>query len=122
MGTLTSFVILGTISDFHKTFDVNDAQSQQNSYIFYKIIHSFSLIKNTKLLFAESNAKYAALDTIRLILILNAHLVHAYMLTFTLGVKTLKKVLTFALPRFFTYSRYILVKSPLMIDALFTLR
>ena len=121
--SLLALVILSTIIQLYNsttTYDHMSEHSESNNW--FRIIECFSLIKNVKSLLAESNAKYSALDTIRLLLILNAHLVHAYLLTYTLGVGTLKKVITYALPRFFNYSRYILVKSPLMIDALFTLR
>lgn len=115
-------VVVSTAIDFYYRTVYDDRSRLSATNNWFLLIECFSLIKTVETLLAASNAKYATLDTIRLLLILNAHLVHAYLLTYTLGVATLKKVVTYALPRFFDYSRYIVVKSPLMIDALFTLR
>jgi hypothetical protein len=82
---------------------------------------SFSLIKNTRSLFAP-NTKFAALDTLRLILIIHVHVTHFYNYASTIGAINLKKLLTEVFQKMFNDSRYVFGRSPLMIDALFTLR
>lgn len=82
---------------------------------------SFSIIKNTKSLFAP-NTNFAALDTFRLLFILNVHIAHYYQYIATAGAITLKKGFAEVLQKAFTDNRYVFARSPLMVDALFTLR
>ncbi len=85
------------------------------------VMLSFSIIRNTKSLFAP-NINFAALDTFRLLLILNVHIAHYYQYIATAGAITLKKGFAEVLQKAFTDNRYVFARSPLMVDALFTLR
>ena len=66
--------------------------------------------------------KFPALDTLRLLLILNVQVVHIYLLSPSIGIMTFKKYLSVIEPKAFNNFRYFWAKSPLMIDALFALR
>ncbi len=85
------------------------------------LMFSFSLIKNPRSLFAP-NTKFAALDTLRLILIIHVHVTHFYNYASTIGAINLKKLLTEVFQKMFNDNRYVFGRNPLMIDALFTLR
>ncbi len=85
------------------------------------LLTSFSILKNTKSLFAP-NTRFAALDTIRLLLIINVHIAHAYGYTMFAGFLTLKKNFSEVLPKYFNDNTYFFIRSPLMIDSMFTLR
>lgn len=98
--------------------DVNTVKSLND---FNEVLTSFSIIRNTRLLFAK-NTKYAALDTFRLLFIINVHMGHAYTYTTSLGLIALKKIFSEVMFKIYEDNEYIFVRNPLIIDALFTLR
>jgi hypothetical protein len=81
---------------------------------------SFSLIRNTRLLFA-SNKRFEAIDTIRLFLLINVHISHIYWFTATFGLLTLKKTISF-MPKLFSDNKYVFVRTPIVMDSFFTIR
>ncbi len=118
--TLTAFVIISTglevlIKKFSKQKLSEHLTKTQD------FLTSFSIIKNTKSLFAP-NTRFAALDTLRLLLIINVHIAHTYGFTMSAGFLTLKKNFSEVLPKYFNDNIYFFIRSPLMIDSMFTLR
>lgn len=85
------------------------------------LLTSFSIIRNTRLLFAK-NKNFAALDTFRLLFIINVHLGHAYTYTSSLGLIGLKRIFSEVLFKVYEDNRYVFVRNPIIIDALMTLR
>jgi len=82
---------------------------------------SFSIIKNTRSIFVK-NTKFAALDTIRLLVIINVHILHLYALTTLMGVVSLKKIFSEVIFKVYEDNKYIFVRNPIILDILFTLR
>jgi len=87
----------------------------------YELLLSFSLIRNTRSLFT-ANKRFEALDTIRLLLIINVHIAHIYAFTASLGLLTIKKTITEITPKILNDNRYVFARNSIIIDALFTIR
>jgi hypothetical protein len=86
-----------------------------------ELLLSFSIIRNTRSLFA-SNKRFEALDTVRLLLIINVHIAHIYMYTATYGLVTLKKAISVT-SKLLSDNRYIFVRNtPTIMDSFFTIR
>jgi peptidoglycan/LPS O-acetylase OafA/YrhL len=86
-----------------------------------ELLLSFSIIRNTRSLFA-SNKRFEALDTIRLFLIISVHIAHIYLFTATYGLVTLKKAILNT-PKIFFDNRYVFVRNtPTIMDSFFTIR
>ncbi len=86
-----------------------------------ELLTSFSIIRNTRQLFAK-NENFAVLDTFRLFFIIIVHMGHAYTYTTSLGLIALKKIFSEVMFKVYEDNEYIFVRNPLIIDALFTLR
>lgn len=92
-------------------------QSTQTTELFT----AFSIIRNTQSLCAK-NTRFSSLDTIRLLLIINVHISHIYQFTTSYGLLTLKKIFSEVMHKIYEDNRYVFARTPLMVDALFTLR
>ncbi len=88
---------------------------------FYDLLLSFSLMRNTRSLFATNN-RFEALDTIRLFLIINVHIAHIYVFTASMGLLTIKKSITGIALKILNDNRYVFARNTIIIDALFTIR
>lgn len=121
---MTILVILSTGFDIYekrsKLLEINEKISEKSPEI-KNLFRSFSIIRNTRSLFAK-NTKFAALDTFRLLIIINVHIGHLYSVTTTLGIISLKKVFSEIIYTIYEDNRYIFVRNPLIMDALFVLR
>ncbi len=82
---------------------------------------SFSLITNTRSLF-EKNTRFASLDTIRLLLIINVFIVHQYLLPSVIGLNTLKNIYKSVPIKLLNENKYFFVRNPQIVDAFITLR
>ncbi len=118
--TLTAFVIISTSLEVLMT-KFSEQKVSKHLKETKDILTSFSIIKNTKSLFAE-NTRFAALDTLRLLLIINVHISHAYGFRIAAGSITLKKNFSEVFPKYFSDNIYFFIRSPLMLDSMFTLR
>ncbi len=85
-----------------------------------ELLLSFSIIRNTRSLFA-SKTTFEALDTMKLFLIINVHIAHIYTFTTSLGFLTLKKNFSVTVKLFYD-NKYIFMRNTIIIDALFTIR
>jgi hypothetical protein len=86
-----------------------------------ELLLSFSIIRNTRSLFA-SNKRFEALDTMKLFLIINVHIAHIYLITATFGLVTLKKT-NLVTPKIFFDNRYVFVRNTqTLMDSFFTIR
>jgi hypothetical protein len=86
-----------------------------------ELLLSFSIIRNTRSLFASNN-RFEALDTIRLLLIISVHIFHIYLFIATFGLVTLKKTISVT-PIFFYDNRYVFARNgQALMDSCFTLR
>lgn len=123
IGFLTILVIISTgLEIYQKRIKPKNSENfETKSTKTNNLLLSFSILRNTRSLF-EPNTRFAALDTIRLLLIINVHIAHYYSFTTLLGVMSLRKIYSEIVPRIFSYKRYILIRTPLMVEALFTLR
>jgi hypothetical protein len=86
-----------------------------------ELLLSFSLIRNTRSLFT-ANKRFEALDTIRLFLIINVHILHIFTFTTSLGAATLKNLHSEVLLKIYTDNRYVFARNSIIIDAFFTIR
>ena len=94
------------------------AQNNQKTNVCEKLWTSFSILRNTRLLFIE-NSNFEALDTIRLLLILHVVLSHEYNF-FALIPEALKNV--DKLNEIYSEYKYASLRNPINNDILFTLR
>jgi hypothetical protein len=118
--TLTAFVIISTgLEILMKKFSEHKVSEQLRKN--KNFLTSFSIIENTKSLFAP-NTRLAALDTIRLLLVIHVHIAHAYGFRLSAGTLTLKKIFSQFLPKVFNENIYFFIRTPLMVDFMFTLR
>ncbi len=121
---LTSLALLSTGFDIYLNYFSPKIVEKFGSTKTYsrQLLISFSIITNTRSLFATSNARFAALDTIRLLIIINVYIIHIYNFTASFGIIGLKKILTSTPSKLLHYNRYFFLRSPQIIDALFTMR
>ena len=82
---------------------------------------SFSFLKNTKKLLAK-NERFSALDTIRLLMIINIHLGHIYQLGCSVGIMAFKKIFSDVYHKALEDNSMVFARSPLPVDVVFTLR
>ena len=94
------------------------AENNQKTNVCEKLWTSFSILRNTRLLFIK-NSNFEALDTIRLFIILIMVLCHEYFfyIYIPLAHKNVQK-----LYEIYYDNRYSLLRNPLHTDILFTLR
>ncbi|CAG2100017.1 unnamed protein product, partial [Medioppia subpectinata] len=85
-----------------------------------QLLTSFSLIRNTGVLF-EKSTKFACLDTFRLLWIVNVHAAHMYQYAGSLGQLSFKKVLSDVMHKEFADNKYIFSRNDIILDGLFTL-
>lgn len=85
------------------------------------ILLAFSLIRNSRILFSK-NEKFAALDTIRLLMILNIHFGHIYQYTTSVGLGAVKKIFSHVFHIAFEDNSFVFARTPLPVDVLITLR
>jgi hypothetical protein len=88
---------------------------------FKEFMVSFSLITNTRSLF-EKNTRFASLDTIKLLLIINVFIVHQYLFTSLIGLNTLKNIYKSVPIKLLNENKYFFVRSPQIVDAIITMR
>ncbi len=88
---------------------------------FKEFMVSFSLITNTRSLF-EKNTRFASLDTIKLLLIINVFIVHQYLFTSLIGLNTLKNIYKSVPIKLLNENKYFFVRSPQIVDAFTTMR
>lgn len=116
-------MILSTVYEVFK--EKNDLNSENKSLgkisKFGELMVSFSLITNTRSLF-EKNTRFASLDTIRLLLIINVFIVHQYLFTTVIGLNTLKNIYKSVPMKLFNENKYFFVRSPQIVDAFLTMR
>jgi hypothetical protein len=116
-------VILSTVYEVFK--GKNDLNSENKSLgkisKFKEFMVSFSLITNTRSLF-EKNTRFASLDTIRLLLIINVFIVHQYLFTSVVGLNTLKNIYKSVPIKLLNENKYFFVRSPQIVDAFTTMR
>jgi len=116
-------VILSTVYEVFK--GKNDLNSENKSIgkisKFKEFMVSFSLITNTRSLF-EKNTRFASLDTIRLLLIINVFIVHQYLFTSVIGLNTLKDIFKSVPTKLLNENKYFFVRSPQIVDAIITMR
>ncbi len=116
-------MILSTVYEVFK--GKNDLNSENKSLgkisKFKEFMVSFSLITNTRSLF-EKNTRFASLDTIRLLLIINVFIVHQYLFTSVIGLNTLKDIFKSVPTKLLNENKYFFVRSPQIVDAIITMR
>jgi hypothetical protein len=116
-------VVLSTVYEVFK--GKNDLNSEKRSLgkisKFREFMVSFSLITNTCSLF-KKNTRFASLDTIRLLLIINVFIVHQYLFTSVIGLNTLKNFYKSVPIKLFNENKYFFVRSPQIVDAFLTMR
>jgi hypothetical protein len=116
-------VVLSTVYEVFK--GKNDLNSENRSLgkisKFREFMVSFSLITNTHSLF-KKNTRFASLDTIRLLLIINVFIVHLYLFTSVIGLNTLKNFYKSVPIKLFNENKYFFVRSPQIVDAFLTMR
>ncbi|XP_054166038.1 nose resistant to fluoxetine protein 6-like [Oppia nitens] len=118
------FVITSTFAEVYTNYNRSTIPQTKDDLIDTnkeQLLTSFSLIRNTSALFADTNGNWQALDTIRLLLIVYVFIAHLYIAATTLGLVTLKSLLTVVIPRMFVDKRYWFARNPLMVDALYSL-
>ena len=110
------------ITNRRKGSDTESADSsEQNSSKALTLLLSFSVLKNTKKLFAK-NEKFRALDTIRLLMIIHIHFGHIYQYASSFGLPALKKIMSDVLIKVFEDNSMVFARTPLPVDVLMTLR
>jgi hypothetical protein len=83
--------------------------------------YTFSLVTNTRSLLAKNN-RFAALDTLRMFLILHFYVLHFYNTMASMGIVTLKRSLKTYPMLGLELDRYSTIRNSVFIDALFTMR
>ena len=125
LSLLIVLVILSTFTDFYNNYYKKEIPQTKQDLVETnktKLLYSFSIIKSTETLFANTYEKWQALDSLRLLLIIYVYIAHIYLAITTLGLVTLKNVFTIVIPRMFSDPRYWFARNPLMIDALYIVR
>ena len=112
MSTLIILSAIGTVVQIHSKKDmVKQGES---------MLVSFSLLKNLSKLF-EKNDKFAALDTIRLLMIIHVHFGHVYQYATSVGVLAVRQQFSDVFEKIYSDNAMVFARSPLPVDVLFTL-
>ena len=112
--------LLVVMSTGYHIYQNRRADKQQQESTSSSILISFSLLKNLTKLF-QKNDKFAALDTIRLLMILHVHLEHFFQMTATFGLSAVRQQFSDVFSKVFEDNAMVFARSPLPVDVLFTL-
>lgn len=125
---LISCVIISSGYEAFLYYNINDKEcdeknkSAENWSRSQQIFVSFSIFKNTRTLFAESSQRIAAIDTIRLLFIINVYVVHEYILPQMLSYIALNRISSSVAHKLLYDNRYFFVRNQQIIDGLFVMR
>ena len=116
LSTLMVLVAIGTGIHVYinKTADKPDQKANSSLMV------SFSLLNNLTKLF-EKNEKFAALDTIRFLMIIHVHFGHIYQYATSVGVPAVRKQFSDVFDKVYYDNAMVFARSPLPVDVLFTL-
>lgn len=116
MSSLVILVTIGTSIHLYTKKTENKPNEKTNS----SLMVSFSLFKNFENLF-QKNEKFAALDTIRLLMIIHVHFGHIYQYATSVGVPAVRKQFSDVFDKVYYDNAMVFARSPLPVDVLFTL-
>ena len=97
------------LSTSFETYSLMKGNNEKTSK-FRQLLQSFSIIASNRLLF-EKNTRFASLDTIRLLLIINVYVLHIYLFTSTIGIISLKNIYNSVPKRLLFDNKYFFVRN-----------